>query len=75
MIKIMSEGYICLMFFYRANSLKRAVRRLVEHTEMAVDDQNDPADEKRGNKMPNITITSDNTPMNTETSRFFFSFL
>ncbi|XP_050453538.1 diacylglycerol kinase eta isoform X5 [Cataglyphis hispanica] len=52
----------------RANSLKRAIRRLVEHTESAVDEQNDPSDEKQGNKMPNITITSDNSSMNIATN-------
>lgn len=57
--------------FFRANSLKRAIRRLVEHTESAVDEQNDPSDEKQGNKMPNITITSDNSSMNIATSKFF----
>ncbi|XP_029155939.1 diacylglycerol kinase eta isoform X3 [Nylanderia fulva] len=46
----------------RANSLKRAIRRLVEHTELTVDEQNDPSDEKQGIKMPNITITCDNSP-------------
>lgn len=57
--------------FFRANSLKRAIRRLVEHTESAVDEQNDPSDEKQGSKMPNITITCDNSSMNTATSKFF----
>ncbi|KAL6431277.1 hypothetical protein ACFW04_007148 [Cataglyphis niger] len=52
----------------RANSLKRAIRRLVEHTESAVDEQNNPSDEKQGNKMPNITITSDNSSMNIATN-------
>ncbi|XP_025161810.1 diacylglycerol kinase eta isoform X6 [Harpegnathos saltator] len=48
----------------RANSLKRAIRRLVEHTETAVDEQNNPSDEKQGSKMPNITVTSDISPIN-----------
>lgn len=56
---------------YRANSLKRAIRRLVEHTETAVDEQNNPSDEKQGNKMPNITIIPDNFPINIMTSKFF----
>ncbi|XP_014484616.1 PREDICTED: diacylglycerol kinase eta isoform X6 [Dinoponera quadriceps] len=49
----------------RANSLKRAIRRLVEHTELAIDEQNNPSDEKPCSKMPNITITSDSSPINT----------
>lgn len=43
----------------------------MEHTETAVDEQNNPSDEKPGNKMPNITIISDNSPINTMTSKFF----
>ncbi|XP_071577099.1 diacylglycerol kinase eta isoform X4 [Temnothorax nylanderi] len=53
----------------RANSLKRAIRRLVEHTETAVDEQNNPSIEKQGGKMPNITITSDGSPINIVTSK------
>ncbi|XP_011164815.1 diacylglycerol kinase eta isoform X7 [Solenopsis invicta] len=53
----------------RANSLKRAIRRLVEHTETAVDEQNNPLDEKQGNKMPNIAIISDNSPINIMTNK------
>lgn len=56
---------------YRANSLKRAIRRLVEHTETAVDEQNNPSDEKQGSKMANIAIISDNCPINIMTSKFF----
>lgn len=37
----------------RANSLKRAIRQLVEHTEQAVDEQNCSM------KFPDITITTD----------------
>ncbi|XP_016844045.2 diacylglycerol kinase eta isoform X3 [Nasonia vitripennis] len=39
----------------RANSLKRAIRQLVEHTEQAVDEQNCSV------KSPNFTITTDET--------------
>ncbi|XP_025074284.1 LOW QUALITY PROTEIN: diacylglycerol kinase eta [Pogonomyrmex barbatus] len=48
----------------RADSLKRAIRRLVEHTETAVDEQNNPSDEKQSNKTPNIAIIPDNSPIN-----------
>lgn len=65
------EKYIKdILIFFRANSLKRAIRKLVEHTESAVDEHNDPSDEKQSSKMPNITITSDNPSMNTTISKF-----
>ncbi|XP_014219907.1 diacylglycerol kinase eta isoform X2 [Copidosoma floridanum] len=47
----------------RANSLKRAIRRLVEHTEQAVDEQNSAT------KTPNITITTDSDDLNAERRR------
>lgn len=56
---------------YRANSLKRAIRRLVEHTETAIDEQNNPSDEKQGDKIPNIAIICDSSPINTMTGKFF----
>lgn len=43
----------------RANSLKRAIRRLVEHTESAVDEQNSSASDRQAGKTPDITITCD----------------
>ncbi|XP_020297284.1 diacylglycerol kinase eta isoform X2 [Pseudomyrmex gracilis] len=52
----------------RANSLKRAIRRLVEHTEVTIDEQNNSSDEKQSSKMPNITITSDSS-INTATNK------
>ncbi|XP_032664900.1 LOW QUALITY PROTEIN: diacylglycerol kinase eta [Odontomachus brunneus] len=48
----------------RANSLTRAIRSLVEHTESTIDEQNNPSDERQSSKMPNITITSDISPIN-----------
>nr|XP_046483245.1 diacylglycerol kinase eta isoform X1 [Neodiprion pinetum]XP_046483246.1 diacylglycerol kinase eta isoform X1 [Neodiprion pinetum] len=45
----------------RANSLKRAVRRLVEHTELVVDEQNSSSSDHLASKTPNITITYDDT--------------
>jgi len=53
--------------------LKRAIRRLVEHTETAVDEQNNPSDEKQGSKLPNIAIILDGSPINIMTSKFFVS--
>ncbi|XP_043288430.1 diacylglycerol kinase eta isoform X3 [Venturia canescens] len=41
----------------RANSLKRAIRQLVEHTELVIDDHNNPG--KGFKKAPNITVTDD----------------
>lgn len=49
----------CFYLFFRANSLKRAIRRLVEHTELAVDEQNSSASDRQQGKTPNITITCD----------------
>lgn len=52
--------------------MKRAIRRLVEHTEMAVDEQNNPSDEKQSGKiMANIAIISDNCPINIMSSKFY----
>ncbi|XP_012523249.1 diacylglycerol kinase eta isoform X3 [Monomorium pharaonis] len=53
----------------RANSLKRAIRRLVEHTETTVDEQNNPSDEKQGSKLPNITVISDSSSINIITNK------
>lgn len=66
------KKYMCFNDIYRANSLKRAIRRLVEHTETAVDEQNNPSDEKQGDKIsPNIAIISNSSPINIMTSKFF----
>ncbi|XP_011351823.2 diacylglycerol kinase eta isoform X1 [Ooceraea biroi] len=55
----------------RANSLKRAFKRLVEHRDSLVDEQN-PLDEKQDVKTSNIhhiSIMSDDTPINNMTNR------
>lgn len=42
----------------------------MEHTESAIDEQNNPSDEKQGGKMPNIMITSDNSPTSAASELF-----
>jgi len=59
-----------IIFFLRANSLKRALRRLVEHKDSIVDEKN-LSDEKQDIKTSNITIISDDIPINDATSKFF----
>lgn len=44
-------------FHFRANSLKRAIRQLVEHSELVIDDANNPG--KSLKKAPNITVTDE----------------
>ncbi|XP_024942630.1 diacylglycerol kinase eta isoform X4 [Cephus cinctus] len=50
----------------RANSLKRAIRRLVEHTDLAVNEQSNSPDTKAINRMPNIMVTSEDGIMANE---------
>lgn len=49
--------------------MKKAVRKLVEHTETTVDEQNSPSDEKQNSKMSYIARISDSSPINTMTSK------
>ncbi|XP_012222170.2 diacylglycerol kinase eta isoform X2 [Linepithema humile] len=73
MANVKKAGNKCYMekdaVMSRANSLKRAIRGLVEHVESAIDEQNNPLDEKQDSRMPNITITSDNSPINTASNK------
>ncbi|XP_012257177.2 diacylglycerol kinase eta isoform X2 [Athalia rosae] len=52
----------------RANSLKRAIRCLVEHTELAVDEQNSSPSDRQASGAPNITVTCDDGTV--ETSKY-----
>ena len=56
----LSEQLIALIKC-RANSLRRAIKQLAEHTELVIDDHNNTGGGKR-NKLPNITITGDIVP-------------
>ncbi|XP_012278503.1 diacylglycerol kinase eta isoform X2 [Orussus abietinus] len=45
----------------RANSLKRAIRILVQHTETAIDEQNSSTDGRRSDGVPHVMITSEDS--------------
>ena len=49
--------------------MKKAVRKLVEHAETPVDEQNNPSNEKQSSKMSNIARVFDSSPINAMTSK------
>lgn len=62
-----------ILVLFRANSLKRALRRVVEHKDSITDEQNF-SDEKEDGKTSNITIITDETPIDNGTSKFFMRY-